>query len=86
MDILIKAKERVNKIKEKGTKLITAVGGRIEGVEALSEDEAVRIRRRAGYCIFCALSGFLFAGTSAAFESYPFALALLCCAGHSGGQ
>lgn len=84
MDILIKAKERVNKIKEKGTKLITAVGGRIEGVEALSEDEAVRIRRRAGYCIFCALSGFLFAGTSAAFESYPFALALLCCAGHSG--
>ncbi len=84
MDILIKAKERVNKLKEKGTKLITAIGGRIEGGKALSQEEAARIRRRAGYCIFCALSGFLFAGTRAVFDSYPFALALLCCAGHSG--
>ena len=84
MNILTKAKESVLGLREKGIKLIGAVGGRIEGAAELGEEEAVRIRRRAGYALFFALGGFFFAGTEGAFATLPFAAALLCSAGHSG--
>jgi len=84
MNIVLKVKEGARTVREKASRLISAVGGRVEGVGKLPEDEALRIRRRAGYCIACAVGGFFFAGAQAPFGTLPFAVALLCASGHAG--
>lgn len=84
MNIMAKAKEGVGFLRDKGVRLLGALGGRIEGSEKLPDEEAALIRRRAGRCVLSAFGGFFFAGTEAAFGSLPFAAALLCAAGHSG--
>ena len=84
MNIMVKAREGADALRQKGVKLLTALGGRIEGAEKLPPEEAARIRRKAGTSVAFAVGGFFFAGTPAAFGSLPFAAALLTAAGHSG--
>ena len=83
MNISVKARKVAEEIREKSIKFIGAVGGRIEGVEKPGEEEAIMIRRRAGYSLAAAVGGFFFSGTSAAFGSFPFGIALFMASGHS---
>ncbi len=82
MELLLKAKEKVNNIGKKWIRLIQALGGQIKGEAPLQNADAVKIRRRAGQLVFLVFAGFLFASASAPFESYPFAIALVCAVGH----
>lgn len=84
MDILLKAKEKLLLLEQKISRLVCALGGRIEGESPLSAEESTRIRRRVAFCLLSSVSAFLLAGGEAPFGSYPFALALLCASGYSG--
>lgn len=82
MDIRAKTKERLAKMQEKADRTVSALLGR--PAELLEEEEAARLRRRAGMTAFWCAVGFVFQGTTALLSARPFGIALLLASGRSG--
>ena len=81
MDLRAKAKEKLETLQQKADKTVGALMGR--PAELLDEEDATRLRQRAGItALWCAI-GFIFQGTTAFLSSRPFGIALLLAAGRS---
>ncbi|MBQ8287391.1 MAG: SpoIIE family protein phosphatase [Clostridia bacterium] len=82
MDLRAKAKEKLETLQQKADKTVGALMGR--PAELLDEEDAARLRRRAGITALWCVTGFIFQGTTALFSSRPFGIAMLLASGRSG--
>ena len=81
MDFRSIAKEKMDLLQKKADATVSALMGR--PAVLLDEEDAVRLRRRAGMGVFWCLAGFLFQGAATFAGSYPLGIALLLAAGRS---
>lgn len=81
MDIRAKTKERLEKIQQRADRTVGALMGK--PTELLDEEEAARLRNKAGMTAFWCVMGFVFQGTTALLSSHPFGIALLLASGRS---
>ena len=84
MDLRAKAKEKLETLQQKADKTVGALMGR--PAELLDEEDAARLRRRAGITALWCVTGFIFQGTTALFSSRPFGIAMLLASGRSGAM
>lgn len=81
MDIRAKTKEQLEKLQHKADQTVEALMGR--PAELLSEEEASRLRSKAGMTVFWCAMGFIFQSTTALLTARPFGIALLLAMGRN---
>ena len=81
MDIRAKTKEKLEKLQHKADQTVEALIGR--PAELLSEEEASRLRNKAGMTVFWCAMGFIFQSTTALLTARPFGVALLLAMGRN---
>ncbi len=82
MEFRAKAKEKLESLQKRADRTVSALIGR--PAQLLEEEDASRLRRRAGVTVGWCVLGFLFQSAATVLSAHPMGIALLLASGRSG--